>query len=221
MTVHDVAQRTPEWQALRVGRLCGSRVKHMLATVSKGEAAGRRNLRVQLVLERLTGRSHERDFENQPMRDGVAREEDALFQYEALTGKSCRTVGFVTHDTLMAGWSPDGVIGEFEGAVEAKCPIPATHLDYWETKVVPLEYRRQCVHAMWIADLKFVDFLSFNPDFPEEMRIVLVRLERNEREIAEYDAAVRKFLSEVDEKVKALRTQANLSETLRASLGAA
>src|SRR3990167_6818325 len=53
-TEHQIEQRTPEWHALRCGRLCGSKAADMLATISKGEAAGRRNLRMQLMLERIT-----------------------------------------------------------------------------------------------------------------------------------------------------------------------
>src|SRR3990167_3274253 len=49
--VHDVLQRSPEWQALRLGNLTGSSAAAMLATIQKGEAAGRRDLRARLVLQ--------------------------------------------------------------------------------------------------------------------------------------------------------------------------
>jgi hypothetical protein len=53
-TVVMAEQRSPEWFAARLGRLTGSRAADMLATIKSGEAAARRDLRVQLVVERLT-----------------------------------------------------------------------------------------------------------------------------------------------------------------------
>src|SRR6266853_2849772 len=63
MIVHDVAQRSEAWAQLRLGRLSASRAGDMLATLkSGGEAASRRDLRVQLVLERLTNQSQENGY---------------------------------------------------------------------------------------------------------------------------------------------------------------
>ena len=49
------SQRSEPWFQARLGRLTGSRASDMLASIHKGEAAARRDLRSQLVLERLTG----------------------------------------------------------------------------------------------------------------------------------------------------------------------
>ena len=45
-TLHYIAQRSPEWHALRLGRLCASDAKAMLATVKSGEAADRKSTRL-------------------------------------------------------------------------------------------------------------------------------------------------------------------------------
>src|SRR5688572_6380737 len=79
VTFHDVEQRSEAWGKLRLGRVTASRSSDMLAKNRDGKwAAGRRNLLVQLLLERLTGRSHERQFQSGPMQDGVTREQDAI-----------------------------------------------------------------------------------------------------------------------------------------------
>lgn len=220
MIVHDVAQRSPEWYALRLGRLCGSRAADMLATRRDGtEAAGPRNLRIQLALERITGRSLERDYVSQAMQDGIAREEDALAAYQ-IRGRLVQPVGYVAHDVLMAGCSPDGVVGAFEGIVEAKCPIPATHWDFVRTGVIPSDYQAQIAHNLWITGAGWCDFLSYQPEFPEPLHLRVVRVVRDEAAIAAYAQKAAAFLTEVDREVEAIRTMADLGGTLHAAAGA-
>jgi hypothetical protein len=111
MTIHDVIQRSPEWRALRAGRLCGSDAADAFKTNKDGKfAASRRNIAMQLVLERITGRVQESGFVTQAMQDGIDREEAARAAYCALTGQVVTQVGFVSHDELRAGCSPDGII---------------------------------------------------------------------------------------------------------------
>lgn len=205
----DMEQRSPEWYQARLGRLTASRASDMLATIKSGEAAARRNLRAQLVLERLTGKPQEFGYVSAAMQQGIEREPDALLWYEALTGQIVRRSGFLVHDDLLAGASLDGHIGDFEGVVEAKCPIPATHLEYLKTGRVPDEYAKQVTHQMWISGARWCDWFAFNPDFPESLRSRLVRVDRDEAVIAAYDTAARAFLAEVDREVEALLTMAD------------
>lgn len=230
MIIHDVQQRSPEWTALRLGRLCGSRAADMLAmkippaktptgkpsTAKPEELAGRRNLRVQLVLERLTGKSHERNFQSQAMQDGIDRESEALAQYELLGGRLVRSIGYIAHHDLMAGFSPDSVVGDMEGIVEAKSPLAATHLEYLRTGIVPLEYMRQCVHGLWISDAGWCDWLSFHPEFPEHLQVKIVRIHRDESAIKDYDTKARAFLDEVDRELQAVCTLTNIPGELQA-----
>lgn len=218
MKVHDVAQRSAEWEALRLGCLCSSYANAMLA---EGKGTMRRNLLTQLVLERLTGRSQARDYESQHMQNGSAREEDALFAYMELTGKLLRTVGYVSHDTLMAGGSPDGVLGEFEAIVECKAPSEAVHFEYLESGAIPLKYERQIRHLVWLTGAQWAAFVSFNPFFPPQGRLKVVQVQRSKLGIDEYDREARKFLAEVDAKVSAWHTSWNLSGVLSAAAGVA
>jgi len=204
-TVIDVPQRSPEWHAARLGRITGSRAVDLLATIKSGEAAARRNYRVELVLERLTGRCQERAFQNQVMADGIAREADAAMLYEALTGRLLRSTGFLRHDELMAGCSLDGDVGGFEGIVEAKCPIAATHLTYLNTGIIPHEYFKQIIHNLWVSGAAWCDWLSYHPEFPEPLRAKLVRVPRDEAVIHAYETAARVFLAEVDAELEALK----------------
>lgn len=203
--VHDCEQRSPEWHKLRLGRLCGSDAAKMLATNKDGKpAASRRNLRVQLALERITGRSIGSDYQSEAMRQGVEREVDAVGLYEALTGRVLWTTGFVECEYLMAGCSPDGIVGGFDGIVEVKSPIPATHLDYLTTGQIPTDYLRQIQHNIWITGAAWCDWLSFNPDFPPHLQVKLVRVERDDVQMKAYEVLVRMFLKEVEREVEAV-----------------
>lgn len=198
-TVRDVDQRSDAWLSLRLGRLTGSRAADMLAA-GKGnaESVGRRNLRVQLTLERITGRPQEHGFKSAAMQQGIEREPDAQVLYEALTGRLLNRTGFVSSDNLMVGASLDGHVGDFEGIIEIKAPIAAIHLEYLTTGQIPGEYVKQINHGLWITGARWCDWLSFNPEFPEPLQAKLVRLERNEAAIADYERRAMAFLAECE-----------------------
>jgi hypothetical protein len=191
----------------------------MLSKTAKGEwAAGRKNLRTQLMLERVTGKPQESGYQSREMKDGIDREPSALLMYEAITGTIATRTGFICHDVLQVGASLDGMIGDFEGLVEAKCPIPATHLEYLKSGKVPGEYLKQIRHQLWVTGAQWCDWLSFCPAFPEHLQVRLVRIERDEADIAEYAREARAFLAEVDQEVAALMTMSNLAGTLRSAV---
>ena len=195
----DVPQRSAEWFQARAGRVTSTGAADFLATRrDKAESASRRNLRTRLALERLTGKSLEREFQSQAMKDGIDREADAFAAYEALTGDLLERTGFLAHTDLLAGGSLDGHLGNFEGIVEIKSPMHATHLEYWRTGRVPGDYLAQVTHLLWLTGAKWCDWFSFQPDFPEHSRIKLVRVQRSDVDVAAYELALRLFLSEVE-----------------------
>lgn len=217
-TVINAEQRSPQWVDARLGRLTGSRAGDMLATTKSGWSTSRQNLRIQLVLERLTCESQERTVQTQAMQDGIDREPDALRLYESLTGHNLRHSGFLRHDELYAGASLDAHVGDFEGLVEAKCPLPATHWEYLRTGVIPAGYRWQCVHALWLTGAEWCDWVTYHPKFPEKLRLKVVRIPRDDKAIADYDAKVRAFLAEVEAEYQAVMTMGDLGAVLKASV---
>lgn len=212
-TVEDVEQRSPEWFALRAGRVTSSVAADMMTTLKKGgEAAGRRNLRVRLALERIVGKPLERDFQSQAMKDGIDREWEAALAYEALTGRVLVPTGFLKHTDLMAGCSLDGSFDDFRGIVEIKSPIHATHLDYLTTGKVPGDYMHQIVHSLYITGAEWCDWLSYQPDFPPALRVKVVRVERDHTVMDAYELALSLFLSEVDLEVARIQKLVEVSQ---------
>ncbi len=200
-------QRTPEWIAARVGFLCASRASDMLATVKDGEAAKRRDLRLQIVCERLTGQSQDDTYVNAAMQRGIDKESEALGAYEVLSGNLVSTTGFLAHDDVMAGCSPDGLIGD-KGGLELKCPKSATHLGYLRSGKVPSAYLAQILHSLWVTGRDWWDFASFDDRFPEPLQLFRVRVLRNEDEIEAYDKVARFFLKEIDAEVETVAEMA-------------
>lgn len=197
-TILDAPQRSAEWFAARAGRLTGSRASDMLATIKTGEAAARRDLRTQLVVERLTGQPQEDGYVNAVMQWGIDHEADAFAAYEAQSGNVVRRTGFLTHTSLMVGCSLDGDVDDFAGIVEIKCPKSATHYGYLKAGEMPANHRPQILHNLWVTGAAWCDFVSYDPRFPEHRRLFVVRVPRVEIDVLAYAKAAEKFLAEVD-----------------------
>jgi predicted phage-related endonuclease len=214
-TVVTAEQRSEQWFLARLGRLTGSRANDMLATIKSGEAAARRDLRTQLVCERLTQTLQEDSFVNAAMQRGIELEPAAFAAYEALTGTLAERTGFLAHNDLAIGCSLDGHVGDFEGICEFKCPKSATHLRYLTNGKVPADYLPQITHNLWVSGAQWCDFLSYDDRFPLPLRTFLVRVERDEAAIAAYAEKALAFLAEVDREVAAVRTMTNLNAVLK------
>ena len=219
-TLIDCEQRSDAWFQTRLGKLTGSVAADMLATIKSGEAAARRDLRLRLVCERLTGRSQDDGFINAAMQWGIDCEPQARMAYEVATDDLVRECGFCQHQTLAAGCSLDGYVGDFERLVSFKCPKSATHLRYLRAGVMPSEYVPQMLCELWITGASVYDFVSFDPRFPEPLQLWRIRVLRNEAAITEFAAKAHAFLDEVDRELEAVQTMANLAGQLAASVPA-
>lgn len=205
MKIITCAQGSAEWLAARCGVPSASRFGDIMATGRSGaEAASRRNYRADLVVERLTGKALE-GFQSAAMKQGTEREPFARMAYEAHSGAIVEEVGFCRHDEIDAGASPDGLI-DADGGLEIKCPERATHLAYLSLPegCAPAEYEWQVQGGLWITGRAWWDFVSFNPDFPAHLQLVVRRVRRDDKAIARLDAEVRKFLGEVHAEVERL-----------------
>ena len=204
-------QRTDEWFQARLGKVTASRISDVLAKTKTGYSISRQNYLVQLVTERLTGQKADSFFMNQAMQDGVDREPIARKLYEALNDIEVEEVGFYDHPRIaMSGASPDGLLPELLvfgiGLVDIKCPIETTHTNTLMSKKVPSKYIPQMQWQMaCVPNVKFCDFISYNPNFPPEMQLFVSRVEKDLQYILELEAEVEQFLKEVDEAIKQLK----------------
>jgi hypothetical protein len=205
-TIIDVPQRSPEWFAARAGRLTGSVAKDMLATIKSGEAAGRRNLRTKLALERITGEPQEDEYVNADMQRGLDLEPRARLAIEAKHGLMIEQVGFLMADDAMAGCSPDGYVGSVSDQLASiKCPKSATHLGYLRERDIPATYVPQMLHECWVTGARSYVFASFDDRFPEPLRLVTVFRTVSDKEVDDYATKAIAFLAEVDAEVRAIQ----------------
>lgn len=204
-TVNEAPQRSEEWFAARLGRVTGSRAADVLAQIKSGEAAARRDYRMELVTERLTGVTADDGYINADMERGIALEPQAFALYEALTGRMLTTSGFLAHTELMAGCSLDGHVDDYKGIVEIKCPRSANHLANLKAGTVPAKYLPQIRHNLWITGAGWCDFVSFDPRWPEPLRMHIARVSHEEANVLIYESEVRRFLADVDNEVAALK----------------
>jgi len=197
-------QGTPEWFAARLGKVTSSRIADVVARTKTGWGASRANYMAQLVAERLTSVPGD-TYTNAAMQWGTDTEPQARAAYAFEANHDVEEVGFVRHPSIaMSGSSPDGLIGA-NGVLEIKCPNTATHIATLLGDSVDGKYICQMQWQMACTEREWCDFVSFDPRMPEHMRLFVQRVQRDDKQIAELEAAVREFLAELDDKVERLR----------------
>lgn len=210
LTIVTAEQRSPAWFAARAGRLTGSCAADMLAQIKTGEAAARRDLRMRLVVERLTGIPQDGDgFVSKDMQRGIDLEPAAFAAYEALTGHLAERTGFIAHTSRLVGCSLDGHIGTIHhGILELKCPKSTTHIKYIQGRRLPPEHKPQILHNLWVTGAQWCDFLSFDDRFPPDLQTFHMRVTRTPElqvEINAYEKCALAFLEEVDQELNTVR----------------
>ena len=197
-------QRTEEWFKQRLGKVTASAISNVIAKTKTGVSASRENYSTQLTLERLTGEQAE-FYTNAAMEWGTATEPKARQAYEIYREVFVDEVGFITHPMIeMSGASPDGLVGD-DGLVEIKCPESKTQMETLLNQKVPTKYMPQMQWQMACTGRKWCDFVSFDPRMPENLRLFVQRVERNDEYIVMLEQEVRDFLLDIDRKVEILR----------------
>lgn len=196
-------QGTNEWLMARVGHMTGSRMSDIIAKIKTGEAKSRYDYKVQLATERMTGQPVQTYF-NSIMQQGIDREPDARMLYE-LEKQKVKEVGFIKHPTIaMSGVSVDGLVGK-NGIIEIKCPLETTHTNTLIAKQAPKKYIPQMQWGMSVTQRDFCDFVSYNPSFPEDLMLYIVRVERDDDYIKMLEEEVIKFNDEVEQLIKTIK----------------
>jgi len=117
-------------------------------------------------------------------------------------------VGFIQHPKIEgAGCSPDGLIG-LDGGLELKCPGQAKHIKNLMGGTIDKGYMLQMQWSMECTGREWWDFGSFNPDFPDHLKISIRRVERNAEVCEELKAATTTFLEEMESKLLVLEGMA-------------
>jgi len=201
----DIIQGSDEWKALRLGKVTASRIADLMAKTKSGYSSSRANYMAQLIAERLTGTVAE-SYTNAAMQHGTETEPEARSAYEFYQGVAVEQIAFASHPKIeQAGASPDGLVGS-DGLVEIKCPNTATHLETLLGQAVPGKYELQMQFQMACTGRQWCDFASYDPRMPENMRLFVKRLKRDDKRIAEIEGEIASFLLEMAVKLSQLNS---------------
>lgn len=208
MRTVDVEQGTEAWLMARLGKVGASMVADATARDRSGKGWGitRTRLVARLAAERLTGNLTE-TYKSPSMQRGTEVEPEARDFYGFVHGHSIKTVGLVLHPTIdMACASPDALVGD-EGLAQFKCPDQHTHMATLMGAPIDGGYIKQVQWEMACTGRQWCDWVSYDPRWPDEMRLFVKRVPRDPVMIAELEKQVREFLTEVDETCRKLTSQ--------------
>jgi len=193
-----IEQGSLGWHEARSGSATASRFADIIA-VSKltGEPLkARTDYMWQLVTERLY-RSPTEAFTSGPTEWGKKLEPFARQAYEVETGNIVIASEFVSHPRIeFCGSSPDGLIIP-GGGIEIKCPKDRrVHMQTWRYGM-PLDHMPQVQGNIWVNGLDWLDFISYDPRAPEDFRLYVQRIMREDKYILALESHVVQFLAEV------------------------
>lgn len=196
-----VDQNTDGWFDIRRPLVTSSELNNVLMDESK---AGYRNYHAQKVLEIMTGITPERFKGNKYTDWGHDTEDLAATMYSLETGNEVRKCGIFVHKWLALGDSPDLMVVGQRGTVEIKSKNSANHLIILKTRKLPNEYKAQVQNHIQMTDSDWCDFVSFDPDFPPNAQLVIIRVYKDEAYCKKLNLEVSLFMDSVNEDIKYL-----------------
>jgi hypothetical protein len=203
-----IVQGSPEWLAQRCGMVTASRFRDVMNFTAKGAPGSKRvDYMANLVTERLTDKPVD-SFVSFDMKVGMEREPDAANLFMAKTGIVLDECSFVPIIGLRAGASPDRLIGS-NGLMEIKGPKANTHAGYFSLAdgEAPEEYVPQIQGQLWATFRKWAYFVSYCPDFPEDMQLIVRLIKRDDAYIETLRGHVTAFDKEVQRTVDDLKAR--------------
>jgi putative phage-type endonuclease len=206
--IRNIAQGSPEWMALRVGKIGGSRISDLLTEGRNGaESLTKRKYKNELIRERLTGRKLD-TYKTPAMQRGIDLEPMARAWYEVKYNTFVDQVAIVLHPTIDGGQcSPDGIVEATNSLIEIKIPNPENHLDNYLTGGKQLEqyYDQVQWQLACMPEKEFCDLVSYDPEMPDHLQGFVKRIYRDDEYINNMQNAVIAFLSEIETIVNNLK----------------
>ena len=210
MSNEELVQGSEAWFKARLGVITASRLGDVMRKTKWGESTYKERLRLELAIERITGKSASNVVMNQAMRDGVEREPDARALFEAITGKDVALCGSFNHPTIPnTSASPDGLLRDENAVLELKCPTHLTHARNIMSDTMPKNYVYQVQWQIACTESDFAYFASYHPDFPKQLRLKWVRVEKDDSIIKSLEEAVRQFDIEIEDLIIKIQNGGN------------
>lgn len=198
--LRDIVQGTPEWFAAKVGIPSASMFKEV--SRKPGPRGGipktRTTYLYKLAGELITGEPMDH-YSNADMERGHEMESEARDLYAMIKDVEVEQVGFIKNGNC--GCSPDGLIGS-DGMWENKDALPHIQIERLLKGTLPAEHKAQCQGQLMVAQRQWVDFMSHCRGLPP----LIIRVERDEKFIAELRIDVGEFVDELNALVEKIRS---------------
>lgn len=201
MKIHRMEQGTPEWFAIKRGKLSASK-----GTAIRVNGAGLKTLVTKIVIGMFApseggyiGKDAERGNELEPI---------ARAKYEFEKNVTVEEVGFVEVSEHF-GVSPDGLVGH-EGLVEIKARNNEKHLALLLGGKIEQSAIDQMQTQMFACNRKWCDFVSYNPNFKKNS-IFIKRVYRDEVSIQK----IRKGVYDGTNMIKELLKNPKIQEEIK------
>ena len=209
MEIIDCIQGSPAWLEVRRGIATASNFSKVVTT--KGEISKQiKDYVFQLASELITDIQDE-GYKSFDMQRGNDLEPEAREAYEQDKIVAVKEVGFILCSYY--GYSPDGLIGD-DGLIEIKCPNQKTHAKYLFGNKLPSEYKAQVQGGLLATKRQWCDFISYHPNFEEDRRLLIIRVERDEEFIELLAAGLKKLndhKNEILEKIAPVASPSGLT----------
>lgn len=161
-------QGTPEWDAIRKGKITGSIAYRLLGSFGKGEHVfnGDSGFTGSFATER-----------------GHLLEDEAIEMYEAIKNETVQHYGFVTNDAYPdAGYSPDGLTDSH--VIEVKCFSEKNHLEIWRADswlAIPKKILAQIQFGILITERQGGRLVIYNPKLEAKKALRIIEVPRVEK----------------------------------------
>jgi exodeoxyribonuclease (lambda-induced) len=178
MREHPFPQGSAEWIEARRGVITASRAKDARDRKKTGEPSDKMLTYAMDVARERCGGKAASVYVNAAMRTGQDEEPFAAIEYMAQTGRTVSEACFITTDDMKFGVSLDRWV-EQEAAIEIKTMVSSATLFKAVVDGDISEYIDQCLFAMWVLRLQWIDLCLWAPDLPKPLHVV--RINRDER----------------------------------------
>lgn len=189
-------QGSPEWLAVKAGKISGSRFRAVLDLHKKTGKPNkpRRDLVADLRREMETGVLTSIE-PNEYMAHGTRCEPVACALYAFERDANVRHEAWIPHPEIAyVGFSPDGLVDD-DGLIEIKSPaLEPRHTRTVDSGKCPDDYLAQCQGGLWVTGRSWCDFVSF---WEPAHEICVVRVHRDETFIARLEAECAAVWAEV------------------------
>lgn len=174
----DVAQNTPEWDELRIGKMTSSKLGIIMANFGKAFGEPAKQYAIEIALGQITGQPVSGGFHSKDLERGHEDEPIASMIYQDQYFCDVTNGGF--YDLGDYGCSPDGHVGS-DGLVEIKSALAHIHYErIRKQNCGSATYKWQMLGNMKAAEKDWIDFISYCSSFPDEKKLYVIRYLAND-----------------------------------------